>query len=96
MPTPLNWKVNCCWAEPTPFGNTWALIVPDGAPALVICMNNVRCVEALGKPLGVPFNTYQAPPVLLLIKTFVPLNGDEALNLPNQGCALLSTVLTAT
>lgn len=72
------------------------MMVPEGDPAQVICMNNVRMVDALGRPLGVPFRTYQAPPVLSLMRTLVPESAEEALNLPNQGCPELSTVEMAT
>ena len=64
-------------------------------PAVVTCMNKVRIVDGFGKPLGVPFKTYHAPPVKSFMTTLVPLCGEAALKQPSHGCAADSTELTA-
>ena len=62
---------------------------------MVNCITNTWPLSLLN-PLGVPFKTYQAPPVKVLISMFCPDNSEVAIKAPKYGWALSSTVLIVT
>ena len=66
-PVPEKVKVSRTSFKPSPFTKTCVLSVPLISPAVVNCMNKTRLFSASGRPLGVPFKTYHAPPVKSVI-----------------------------
>ena len=95
VPGPSNSNVNRMSFAPLPFSNTCTGKTPDKPPEVVNCKINTRPFSS-GKPLGVPFKTNHAPPVLVLITMFCPSMADPEANAGTKGCSASSTVLTAT
>ena len=95
VPAPSKLKANCCWLMPAPLGKTCTFRVPVGAEADVNCMMSVRLLVASGRPLGVPFSTYQAPPVMSSMTKFWPAIAEFALKAPIQGWSDDSIMLMA-
>ena len=93
--TPVPSKLNAPRTSfvPSPFTKTCVFSVPLMSPAVDTCKISTRLFIGSGRPLGVPFNTYQAPPVWSSITMSCPSIALAAAKAPTHGWSALSTVL---
>ena len=95
MPTPSNVNVLRMSDWPSPFSKIWTFNVPERPADVVNCMINTRPLES-GRPFGVLFKMYHAPPVLVSITTSWPSIAEPEANAATYGWAGSSTVPIAT